>query len=106
MRIGAAVNDVVPLRSSRPSSASRRSRRSREAERALAIVSQWIAERHALDAAFYRTLENPAGERFHLDLLLAEYPDSPLAEGARSRLTELAAAAGPVDGGTPEGGGS
>ncbi|MBK8974957.1 MAG: hypothetical protein IPM29_03445 [Planctomycetes bacterium] len=64
-----------------------------ESERMLAVVLGWIAERHLLDADFYRTLGNEPGERFHLGLLLIDYPDDPLTDVARARLAELDAAA-------------
>lgn len=72
-----------------------------EAEEALATVEDWIAERHQLDASFYRTLGEAAGERFHLRRLLQQYPEDPRAERARERLAELGA--GPQE--PPEGGG-
>lgn len=56
---------------------------------ALAEVEDWIAERHMLDADFYRTVGNRYGERYHLNVLLEDSPTHPLAEDARRRLAEL-----------------
>lgn len=58
---------------------------------ALAEVKDWVARRRLLDADFYRTVGNEYGERFHLELLVADSPGHPLVEVARRRLAAMEA---------------
>src|SRR5690606_16259706 len=58
---------------------------------ALAEVEDWIGQRHMIDAEFYRTVGNEAGERFHLRRLLADTPEHELVPAATERLAELGA---------------
>ncbi len=59
------------------------------ATEALATVTDWIAVRHQLDAAFYRTVGNPIGERFHLELLVAEFPERDGIAAAEARIRAI-----------------
>ncbi|MCC6781587.1 MAG: tetratricopeptide repeat protein [Planctomycetes bacterium] len=72
------------------------------AERALAIVESWVAERYLLDAAFYRTLGNARGEAHWLDVLLEEYPTHADAPAWAAQRDRARAAAGASGGDTPE----
>jgi hypothetical protein len=59
---------------------------------AYAEIEDWIAERHLIDAEFYRTVGNRYGERYHLRLLLEDSPAAqPQVAEARRRLEALEA---------------
>lgn len=60
-----------------------------EAERALATVDKWLAERQMLVADFYRRIGNARGERVALEELLTGFPESDQAASAKLRLARL-----------------
>lgn len=60
-----------------------------EAERALATVSRWLAQRELSNANFYRRIGNRYGEVFHLRNTAEDYPQSRPGMQARRRLAGL-----------------
>ncbi len=57
-----------------------------DAREALAVVQQWLGERHVWLADFYRQIDNPLGERHHLRIAAEEFGETVAGAAARARL--------------------
>ena len=76
----------------------------REALETRDLVDEWIAAHHLITADYYRTLQNPTGERVYLERACeSPHDQTPAAATARARLALLDGEAGPAAEGEPGG---
>lgn len=61
----------------------------RQAQEALALVQEWLGEKHLRIADFYTTIDNRYGALHHLRIAAADYPDTAGGRLAEQRLRKL-----------------
>lgn len=60
----------------------------KQARDALALVQEWLGQKHVMIADFYRTIDNRYGTLHHLRIAAADFPDTKGGQLARRRLKQ------------------